>query len=50
MPSAFQWTSKAFQRHSISSMKASSSLEFSEHAADEHNDAESDDASDAGKF
>ena len=35
-------------------MKASSSLEFSEHAADEHNDAESDvvmdDASDAGSF
>ena len=54
VPSVFQWTSKAFQRHSISSMKASSSLEFSEHAADEHNDAESngvmDDASDAGSF
>ena len=31
-------------------MKASSSLEFSEHATDEHNDAESDDASDAGSF
>ncbi|XP_065895749.1 uncharacterized protein [Dysidea avara] len=54
VPSVFQWTSKSFQRRSVTSMKASSSLEFSEHATDEHDDSESDvvtdDASDAHNF
>ncbi|XP_065896130.1 uncharacterized protein [Dysidea avara] len=54
VPSVFQWTSKSFQCRSVTSMKASSSLEFSEHATDEHDDSESDvvtdDASDVHNF
>lgn len=41
VPSVFQWSSKAFQRHSITSMKASSTLEFTD-AAVEPDDSKSD--------
>jgi len=47
VPSVFEWTSKTTQRHSITSMKA---LDFSEHASDDHNDSEVNNASDVGSL
>jgi len=51
IPSVFKWTTKRFQRHSITSMKA---LSITEYGTDSHDDYESDlvtnDASGSGSF